>query len=236
MEKRDAQSQRPSRSRSARYSLSALLFCGECGRRLQAKVMRPARTLQWFCFWAKTIHPEVSVQVSDRLATRHVRAVINDLVRGREAAMNAAAEREFYRAASVATDQDVRGSLEREFDRFSRKLSRLYDMRTDDEIGEDDYREKRAEYIAEQTRIKAELDSLRPPAPIEVPDFEALTDLDSVWDQLPTQVLRDAIGALFPRIVVSRRTESSSNASASDRIECVGAWDVARLEEVSQLA
>lgn len=223
----------PPRLRKPAHELSGLMFCVLCRRRLVTKYGGVGRTHQWQCAWQKAFHPGVAVTVNNRLALEALRAWVRELV-GDEINMSALRHRA---VAELTATKDQHKSeqqlLKEEIQELQDKIENLLDLA---ETVKGPARERidarLALYSAQIDTLKERLAPEPPQVRVfEEADQEAFRELDSVWDELPSEVINEALGRLISRIEVAPRSQRSSRKSAADRVLPVGLWERPELVE-----
>lgn len=228
--RRSEQANVPSRSKRAVHELSALLHCGLCGRRLTTHYGGIGRTHQWHCAWAKPFHPSRSVSVANKLALPVIRGWVADMAGVSDVDMRAAQELEEIKGSGTATERNDLGD---QVKRWRRKLSKLADLHTDDEIDRETYRERKAQYEAGLAHAQRRLNELPPPRS-DWPDLDVFRTLDEEWQGWEKGERHDALATLVGAVVVHPVSASSSRKSASGRIEVIGRWEAERLARMQR--
>lgn len=197
--KREAQADLPPRARAAVHAVSALLFCGECGRRLTTKYQGRNRTHQWTCLSRAAFHPDVHVGVSNAMILDHVRGWIGGRIHGGE---GVEAEALRLEAARNATS-DV-GRLGKELERIEGRLERLLDLHLDGALSRDKYDQRKSADEARARCLRAELSDAEKRSSVVRVDLDfAFASLDAHWDSFEPVDHREAIGSVIAGIVIS---------------------------------
>ncbi|MEV4417295.1 recombinase family protein [Catellatospora sp. NPDC049609] len=211
--------ERAPRLRRATYAFSGLMICGyaECGRRM---VSMPSGSGAQYSRWACKAAYETGVHppngISNIRANRDLLRWLDDQAEGgRDVDVNA--ER-FARAREISGEV---ARYEAEKARLIAKRKRLVAMRTDDEIDEEDYREQRAEILAQLTTT---LDGLAIAKARDAAGGTAALrrfgKLRDEWSRLSAHGRNRALAAVVRQIIIK------PGPYGPDTMQVVPAWDM----------
>lgn len=234
--KREAQAQLPVRLRSAAHPLSGLIFCGDCGRRMNTKYMGVKKRHNWVCSHRASYHPEISIGISNEIAMEvvrkwvHERASTDDaLADERPASVTEKARRQEAGELSIKSNADeclarlARVKTKRD------RLRKLYLDGDDKDLTEAKYKKILTEFEAEEREFRTELSRARAAEKAANPaDLLAeFVSLDQSWNKLllvPVtfhRLLQAVIGMVrvFPR-------ESARLSESANRVDVVSSWEM----------
>lgn len=215
----------PPRARRAVHALSALMFCGDCGRRLSTKYAGTNRTHQWVCNHRAAYHPDVSVGISNAIAMADVREWLRRMAQPGNTMGPADVERE---AERIAAQQDqVRSEVDACLARIMAvrdRVSRLREMRLDDAISREEFNKRKAGLDAEEQAVRVELARARVATThhqgIGPEARAAFAGLDAEWDVYTPEEHREALATVVGMVVIGPR------ASEGPRFTVVPAWEM----------
>lgn len=222
--RRLSQANLPPRSRVAVHELSSLLVCAICARRMTTKYSGTNRSHQWVCSWTKSMHPGISVTISNRLATEVVRSWVQSR---KHSATRSLAERIEAQVSRAMADARTVAQIKREIDRFEKKIDLLLEGFTDGAVKRDAYKAKSAEFESEIARLHEELADLEAEtSPTSHPKAEAFESIETVWGAVAPTDLNAALQAVIGMVVVSPTDQPRARAGAADRLTVVGRWEL----------
>lgn len=215
-----ADNKKPSQSGRAKYTLSGLVFCAVCDRRMTIHHSGRTKEARWRCDWRGVLHPEVTVSALGNEVEAFVREWLGD-----RATPEAHAKRVAEYAASKdvlppTNDDALRAELA-EVDRRLRRLVRLFAQ------SEDDSPEFERAFTAERKELERQSRELSDQllgsdATAPVADLAAFRTLSEGWDGFPASVRRAALSRIVGKVVVSQAARRGE--SAAGRVTVVPAW------------
>lgn len=213
--KREAVSVLPPRSRVAAHGLSALLFCGACGRRLSTKYAGRNRTHQWVC-QSSVLHPGVNVQIANAFAVERVASWLDEMAEG---GSNVEAE-----ARRIAEKQRASVDLDRfraDLAKVEGRLERLLDLHLDGGIEREAYDKRKAKLDDEAKRIRIELADAEARRRDTGANLDlAFRALNEHWGSYLPADQREALSSVVAGIVVQ-----PGRTSAQERMEFWPKWE-----------
>lgn len=206
----------PARLRTAKYPLSGLVFCGECGGRMAAGCSQRGSGHIWRCVRAKDFKTCRGASGSHDVVDRLVFEWVQAHARGEDDASVMLAQKASVRKALT----DVRG-YEAEIERLLAKRARLADRYTDDEIDRADYLAQK-EQIAQRLAVAdAALTAAREEADVNgVPAREVFVGLVAAWELLDAATKREALSKVIARVVIRQ-----GGKARPDKYEIIARWD-----------
>lgn len=206
-------------STSAKYSVSGLLRCSLCDKRLVASAVLRSQGGDTKIFRCPDIATRTckGVTVTLRRAEDAVLAWLVERSKGEDMgvmAMKRAARRE--RAAS-----DI-PSVERDLNSRSQEKARLLDLYLKALVSEEDFRNKKDEIEAEVSHLEARLEVLRADAGEGlIPSSGDFAKLADIWPRMLPARRRAALGKVIGRINVVKTPGKQYN-----RIEIIPVWEM----------
>jgi len=202
----------------ARYAESGLLFCAECGKRMNA-ARRPNGTVRWICSGGKVENcrntnghgPVVSAKVYEFLRTHVERPEILDIVQK--------SLRDHLAAINAQPVEDLE-SFERQEVALVAERRALVSNFNKGHIDEEDYLSEKERLDAEIKATKHQLSLLMPRDLPTFPPASFLAETLASWPELPFESQRTVLKSLIWRIEVSR-----GEMLADDRYKIVPLWE-----------
>jgi site-specific DNA recombinase len=228
MQRRNEMADTPPRSRVPVHTLSRLLFCEICSRRLTTKYAGSKRQHQWQCPSRPTHHPDTSVSISNAAAIHIIRDWVT---RNTDPLSTGRSIDEIAQAAFGATNSTIRtaGKIRADIDTEMRAHDKLILMNARGRIDDAQFDIARLEFEANLAQLRAELEqTTRVQAVTGKPTYSAFESLDAVWDET---LERDPVGLNAPLreliafVIISPALGRGRWHDSAERVEIVGAWD-----------
>lgn len=216
----------PPKSRVGVHGLSALVVCERCGRRMVTKYSGRDRTHQWVCSWAKSLHPEVSVSISNSNALRVVgnwielnkkpRSVGEDLPDLVRTAVDQAKVR-------IRSEKTVKAEIAQE----RLKIDRYGELYAE---GFNTLEQAKAKKVAAEERIlnlTVELDQIEHGTQPDVaPDPAIFEKLEKALSLLSSEDLSNTLRKVVGMVVIRPANGRQARSHPEDRVEVVGRWEM----------